>query len=223
MKDEVSLKDLKLDFRELLKIDFSKEKDCYKYEELIVGGQFKLIITIDNENNIVSDCLEVATGEKLMPYYVSSVCGDFIGKIRTEYEKKLEEIKDKCCSKCVFKSEYAKQVINYVRDKYQDELEYLWEKFPNNAVWRNKDNKKRYGALLVVEKEKLGIKEEGTVEIIDLLLETEKISELVDAKRYFVGYHMNKKHWITIKLDGSVELKKIYDLIDNSYNLAKIK
>ncbi|MBF1202590.1 MAG: MmcQ/YjbR family DNA-binding protein, partial [Fusobacterium periodonticum] len=35
------------------------------------------------------------------------------------------------------------------------------------------------------------------------------------------AYHMNKKHWCTICLDGTVELEKIYNLIDISYELAK--
>ncbi|MBF1207631.1 MAG: MmcQ/YjbR family DNA-binding protein, partial [Fusobacterium periodonticum] len=43
----------------------------------------------------------------------------------------------------------------------------------------------------------------------------------IDNKRYFPAYHMNKKHWCTICLDGTVELEKIYRLIDISYELAK--
>ncbi len=99
----------------------------------------------------------------------------------------------------------------------------MWEKFPNNAIWRNKDNNKWYGALLIVEKSKIGIEEEGSIEIIDLLLEQEKIEKIVDNEKYFAGYHMNKKHWITIKLDGSVNINEIYKFIDNSYNLSKRK
>lgn len=76
-----------------------------------------------------------------------------------------------------------------------------------------------YGALLVVQKAKLGIKEDGFIEIIDLSLEPEKIEKLIDNKKYFAGYHMNKKHWITIKLDGSVNIEEIYELLDNSYNI----
>ncbi len=84
----------------------------------------------------------------------------------------------------------------------------------------NKDNNKWYGALLIAQKSKIGIEEEGSIEIIDLLLEPEKIEKIVDNYRYFAGYHMNKKHWITIKLDGSVNINEIYELIDNSYNLS---
>ncbi|MBI9054654.1 MAG: MmcQ/YjbR family DNA-binding protein [Bacteroidales bacterium] len=33
------------------------------------------------------------------------------------------------------------------------------------------------------------------------------------------GYHMNKKHWNTIIVEGSVPEKLIYELIDHSYDL----
>jgi predicted DNA-binding protein (MmcQ/YjbR family) len=34
------------------------------------------------------------------------------------------------------------------------------------------------------------------------------------------GYHMNKKHWITVGIDGSISDKLILKWIDNSYNLV---
>ena len=34
------------------------------------------------------------------------------------------------------------------------------------------------------------------------------------------GYHMNKHHWITIDLDGSVPTDLICELIVNSYDLV---
>lgn len=34
------------------------------------------------------------------------------------------------------------------------------------------------------------------------------------------GYHMNKKHWNTIKLDGSIPDALIYEWIDHSYQLV---
>ncbi len=38
------------------------------------------------------------------------------------------------------------------------------------------------------------------------------------------GYHMNKKHWNTIIVDGSIPKKLIQQMIDDSYKLAgKIK
>jgi predicted DNA-binding protein (MmcQ/YjbR family) len=34
------------------------------------------------------------------------------------------------------------------------------------------------------------------------------------------GYHMNKKHWNTIKIDGSVSTKKMKEMIMHSYKLV---
>ena len=33
------------------------------------------------------------------------------------------------------------------------------------------------------------------------------------------GYHMNKKHWNTVLIDGSVPDKEVFSWIDHSYNL----
>lgn len=33
------------------------------------------------------------------------------------------------------------------------------------------------------------------------------------------GYHMNKQHWNTVILDGSIPLPLLLELIDHSYNL----
>ena len=36
----------------------------------------------------------------------------------------------------------------------------------------------------------------------------------------YAGYHMNKKHWITVLMDGSVPDKKLCLWMDDSYNLV---
>ncbi len=35
------------------------------------------------------------------------------------------------------------------------------------------------------------------------------------------GFHMNKKHWNTVIVDGTLSLKQLQQLIDNSYQLVK--
>ena len=38
------------------------------------------------------------------------------------------------------------------------------------------------------------------------------------------GYHMNKKHWNTVIVDGALSKKRLKEMIDHSYNLvAKVK
>ena len=107
------------------------------------------------------------------------------------------------------------------RQTYGDELEFLWERFPNNAIFRRKDTGKWYGALLVLSRRKLGLASDDLVDILDLRIKSGEIETLVDKEKFFPGYHMNKKHWFTVCLDGSVPMEEIFRRIDDSYLLAK--
>ena len=64
------------------------------------------------------------------------------------------------------------------------------------------------------------IDSEEIIDIIDLRYQKERIKDIIDNDKVFPGYHMNKNSWITIKLDNSVETERIFELIDNSYNLS---
>ena len=74
---------------------------------------------------------------------------------------------------------------------------------------------------MTVSKQKLGLASNETVEIIDLRGKPETIATFIDRKKYFPGYHMNKKHWFTICLDGSVPVEDIFNHLDESYLLAR--
>jgi predicted DNA-binding protein (MmcQ/YjbR family) len=37
------------------------------------------------------------------------------------------------------------------------------------------------------------------------------------------GYHMNKKHWNTITLDGTISVEIVKDMVDESYDLVVSK
>lgn len=89
-----------------------------------------------------------------------------------------------------------------------------------NAIWRNKINKKWYSALLIISERKLEIESDRIIDIIDLRYQKDKIKEIIDNDKIFAGYHMNKDSWITIRLNDSVKTEKIIDLIDNSYNIS---
>lgn len=56
---------------------------------------------------------------------------------------------------------------------------------------------------------------------INLKCDPELAVELRDQYAAVVpGYHMNKKHWNTIVLDGSIQGKLLKTWIDHSYNLV---
>lgn len=204
----------------LLSFGFSENGSAYTYSTKLVDGQFDMVVTVTKEGSISAEVIEDFSQERYVLHTVSGATGAFIGAIREEYERVLAAIADACSEPDVFKSEDARCIIQYVREKYQDELQFLWERFPENAIYRRKDNAKWYAALLIVPMKKLGLSEDGAIDILDLRGAPEDIDMLVDGKNYFPGYHMNKKHWFTIRLDGSIPLEEIFSRIDASFSLA---
>ena len=126
---------------------------------------------------------------------------------------------NKCTNPNIFKEKQSKEIMSYISEKYNDNLEFLWEKYDNNAIWRNKQNSKWYGLLTITE-DKLGGSSNKEIEILDLRYQKEEIDSIIDNKLIYPGYHMNKKSWITIKMNNSMDTNKIKKLIDNSYNLS---
>ena len=44
---------------------------------------------------------------------------------------------------------------------------------------------------------------------------------MVTQTGFAPAYHMNKKHWLTILLNGSVNDDEIYNLLDMSYEMTE--
>jgi len=56
---------------------------------------------------------------------------------------------------------------------------------------------------------------------INLKCDPEKAIELREEyDAVLPGYHMNKKHWNTIIIDGTVPSQKLFEWINDSYNLV---
>lgn len=212
-----------VDFKKLIEFGFTQIGQRYDYVTQIVDGQFEMAVSISEHGEVETRVIDLATDEPYTLHLVAEACGTFVGQVRTEFERVLQAIADSCFYRDVFKEDIAHGVIEYVRNTYGDELEFLWDKVPDGAIWRRKDNRKWYGIMMIISKRKLGFDSDEMVSVIDLRLDTVNDASLVDGKRYFAGYHMNKRTWFTMCLDGSVSLGEICALIDKSYVLAYTK
>ncbi len=205
----------------LFAFGFVVDGDEYVYSTFIVDGQFRMVVRLDKNGCVSAQLFDTDTDDEYILHLTTDATGAFIGKVRTEFCSILQNIADNCFAAQVFKSEGAAQVIRYIRNTYQDEFEFLWNKFPDNAIVRRKDNKKWYAAILTVKKDKLGLVGNESIEILDLRMKPEDIAQLVDGEKYFPGYHMNKRNWVTLRLDDVMSFEEIFMRIDESYILAK--
>lgn len=219
--DEIEklLKTRKIDFNKLKQYGFVEKNKIYEYKTTLIPDEFDIIVTFSDDGNLDAKVIDLMSNDEYLPVKIPEAVGEYVGKIREIYKNKLIEIITKCSKIEVFKSNQAKQVIEYVKEKYDNEPEFLWEKFAGNAVFRHKENNKWYAVLLTISKRKLGIDSDEIVDVIDLKALPEDVEKIVDNNSYFLGYHMNKKHWLTIILDGSVSIENIFDFIDMSYKM----
>ena len=115
------------------------------------------------------------------------------------------------------------KVIDFIQNEFGVEGEQLWLTFPDYVVFRNQKNKKWFAIIMDIEKSKLGLDGEGRVDIINLRCDNILIGSLIRNKGYLPAYHMNKKNWITVLLDDSVNDNELKDLIHFSYEIIKTK
>ena len=110
------------------------------------------------------------------------------------------------------------EIYEYVKKQYGTVPEYLWKESPESAVLRHK-NGKWYAVLMQVEKSRLGLEGDTKVDILDVKCDADMVGLLTQTYGFLPGYHMNKKHWISVLLDGSVGEARILDFLDMSYDL----
>ena len=198
---------------------FEKDGSIFRYSREIRGGEFTLTLEIGEDGAIGTELIEKETGEEYV-LYKTNASGAYVGGIRAAIGEVVGDVTRKCYETSVFRTEQAQMLREFVRETYGDELEFLWTQFPDNAVWRRKDNRKWYGAILTVEGRKLGLESERIEEIVDLRMDPKEAEEILSRANYYPGWHMNKKSWYTLILDGSISDGELKERLGESYRLA---
>lgn len=211
-------KDCDFDYAKLLEYGFMEKDATLLYQEYIMDKHLKVLVKMSEESktslviDATTDCEYILVDVKKQ--------GDYVGKVNEAYERVLNDIIAKCGKREVFFGNQAKDVIKYITDTFNDTLEYLWEKFPDNAIWRNKHNNKWYGVILNLPLEKLGIDEKKVYTVLNVRYPKDRIKDFIDNNLIFPGYHMNKNNWISIILDERMDTKLVMKLIDESYQIS---
>ncbi|MEE1503811.1 MAG: MmcQ/YjbR family DNA-binding protein [Acutalibacteraceae bacterium] len=111
----------------------------------------------------------------------------------------------------------------YIENVYGVTAEFPWLSAPTFAVYRHRSNNKWFAVIMEIPKNKIGIEEEGNINVVNLKSDPLLIGSLVLDGGIKPAYHMNKNHWITVCLDGSVEEDKMKWLLDLSFELTDKK
>ena len=114
-------------------------------------------------------------------------------------------------------------VLAYAAAQYGVEPEHLWLKAPDHAVLRRADSRKWFALLGELARGKLGLVGEGCVRMMVVKCEPQLVGVLRRREGILPAYHMDKGHWITVLLDGTVPPQEACALLDRSYALAAVQ
>lgn len=106
--------------------------------------------------------------------------------------------------------------------EYAAKPEFLWEGDNITAAFRHANTHKWFCLAMRIPENKLGLKTDKLVDVINIKLDPDLIQELLSSHpgQLFPAYHMNKKHWITILLDNSTDAKLVEALVNDSFGLT---
>lgn len=122
------------------------------------------------------------------------------------------------------KDSLRNEIFAYVKKKYGTKPEYLWERFPDYAVLRHEDNRKWYGIIMNIHYRKIDRAKDGYVDILNIKLDDVLLIDLlIQQEGYYRGYHISKGNWLSIALDGTIDLKTVCDLLDAGYKATASK
>ncbi len=94
----------------------------------------------------------------------------------------------------------------------------------DTTVLRHGAGGKWFGIFMRVARDRLGLDGEGTVELLNLKLDPEESYAVREMYQTILpAYHMNKRHWISVLLDGSVPQEFCELLIEKSFSATQPK
>lgn len=214
-------KNKRLNREKLLNCGFEFDGENFIRREKILKDLL-LTIIIDGRGSVTSKIFD-EDGEHYTLHLVEGASGAFVGTVKAEYERVLNNLAAQCFDDEIFKSAQALKLIEFISERFSDAPEFLWEKFPNYAVFRRRDNRKWYAVIMTIPRSKLKLDGNEELEILNLRVEPEELDKIFDGEKYFRGWHMNKKSWLTLRLDGCLTFEEISARLEESYRLAAKK
>ena len=196
---------------------FVENQGVWTYSSTILQGDFLMMVTVE-DGDLSFQVYDQETGDLYPQVHMASMRGSFVGTVREACLEVLYEIRKSCFDVQDFIYPQTNRIMTRVQEKYENQLEYLWEKSPDTAILRHENNQKWYAVLMKISWDKLEKGREGLVEAVNL--KHDQVSDLLVKKGIYPAFHMNKRYWISVPLDDSLSDEEILELIEKSWNLT---
>ena len=199
---------------------FVENQGLWTYNSTILQGDFLMrVIVVDGDLSF--QVFDQETGDLYHQVHMESMRGTFVGSVREACLEVLYDIRKSCFEVQEFLCPQTKRIMTLVQAKYENQLEYLWEKSPDTAVLRHEENQKWYAILMRIPWDRLDKGREGLVEAVNL--KHDQVADLLSQDGIYPAFHMNKRYWINLPLDDTLTDEKVLELFERSWFLTSKK
>lgn len=197
-----------------------KDKSGWEYAEPIDGTSLECRVSISSQGVVSEKVVDLASGDDYALYRVANAAGRFVGQVREAVTAILKRIAVSCFERDIFILEQSRALLETVRNRWNEDLEFLWEDSLEYAVLRRTDTGKWYGVMMRLPGRKFGLPDDAVSEFLLLRIPRDADNAFLTDARFLPAYHMNKRTWFAIRLNGSVELAEILRLTECSRKQA---
>ncbi len=207
----------------LISFGFKKTGDVYVFDTLLAENQLRLTVTMTPLGELSTRVYDPVFGDEYTLHLVEDAEGAFVGRVRMEYKNIISQIKEKCFNAGYKKQSQTLKILDKVFEKYGVHPDFPFEDDNETMVLRRGDNQKWFAIIMTISPRHLGLDGVEALDVMNIKIDPDELDRIVDNKRYFRAYHMNKKMWTTLILDGRVPTEEIMKRIGDSYNLTDKK
>ena len=215
-------KRLRPNYTKLINYGFKNKKSIYEYHSSLMNGSFDACITVDKNGEVEGKVIDIELDEEYVLVHTKTR-NEYAAQVRGDYLELLEDIAKKCFYPVLCSSNQANTLIEYVQKTYGDEPDNPFKKI-DACVIRNHESKKWYGLIMEIPRGTLDHNDDETkVEILNIKVKEENVSKYLEKEDVYPAYHMKKKNWISIVLDGKIKDSDIKKWIDESYQYTILR
>ncbi|MCR5457940.1 MAG: MmcQ/YjbR family DNA-binding protein [Clostridiales bacterium] len=208
------------DEKALSEYGFVIENGRAVYRKKLPDDNFEVVIEYDGRFRGRIEDLDM--GGEYTNFRLEGSTG-YSAEIRQKFTDILLGIRGQCCKNRYFVYSQTRRINEYICSCFGVNPEFLWESTPSFAVYRRKDSQKWFALIGNLKRSKLepDSKSKEEMEFMNIKIAVNDVANALKNKGFYPAYHMNKKTWITVVLDGTVSDKTIQKMIGDSYNYVQ--
>ena len=195
---------LRPNIQRLIEYGFIEQSGIFQYQTKLEDTGMYAVITVDN-SAVSGSVLDEFTDEEYIAVHTVGKKGNFATKVKTAYLACLSDIARNCFEKMMYSSKQANIMHEWMINQLYDTANHPFSKSQNSK--RKLDN----------------VCDETWVDAVNIKVEPSKVDDLLQLPGFYPAYHMNKKHWVTAILDGTIEDETLKELLLKSRSLVTKK